>query len=89
MPGFLPLAEPAPGANLTNFGADGLEFTLNYWLNDPDNGLQNLRSQVNLVILKSLRSHQIDIPYPQRVVHSRALPAQEGTAGAPTDCGKA
>jgi small-conductance mechanosensitive channel len=66
------LADPEPGANLTNFGADGLEFTLNYWIADPENGLQNLRSLINLQILQSLREHHIDIPYPQRVVHAAA-----------------
>ena len=71
------LPEPAPSANLTNFGADGLEFTLNYWISDPDNGLQNLRSKVNLGILRSLREHHIEIPYPQRVIHTRATTASE------------
>ncbi|MDQ3058819.1 MAG: mechanosensitive ion channel [Pseudomonadota bacterium] len=66
------LAEPAPGVNLTNFGADGLEFTLNYWVADPENGLQNLRSHINLAILKALRENHIEIPYPQRVVHTHA-----------------
>lgn len=69
------LADPAPSANLTNFGADGLEFTLNYWINDPENGLQNLRSLVNLQILKSLREYQISIPYPQRVLHTATATA--------------
>ena len=67
------LHEPGPGVNLTNFGADGLEFTLNYWMTDPENGQQNLRSQINLAILKSLREHHIDIPYPQRVIHTRLI----------------
>jgi small-conductance mechanosensitive channel len=30
-----------------------------------------LRSAVNLAILKSLRENNIEIPYPQRVIHSR------------------
>ena len=64
------LPEPAAGVNLTNFGADGLEFTLNYWICDPENGLQNVRSMINLAILKSLRAHHIEIPYPQRVIHT-------------------
>lgn len=68
------MREPAPGVNLTSFGADGLEFTLNYWMVDPENGQQNLRSQINLAILKSLREHGIQIPYPQRVIHTRHLP---------------
>ena len=72
------LTDPGPGTNLTNFGADGLEFTLNYWICDPENGQQNVRSQINLAILKSLREHHIDIPYPQRVIHTRASPAPAG-----------
>ncbi len=71
------LPDPGPGVNLTNFGADGLEFTLNYWIADPENGQQNLRSQINLAILKSLREHHIDIPYPQRVIHTLVSPAAE------------
>jgi len=71
------LPDPEPGVNLTNFGADGLEFTLNYWICDPENGQQNVRSKINLAILKSLRAHHIEIPYPQRVIHTRADPAAQ------------
>lgn len=71
------LRDPGPGVNLTNFGADGLEFTLNYWMTDPENGQQNLRSRINLAILQSLRSNGIEIPYPQRVIHTRALPPED------------
>ena len=63
------LKTPGPGANLTNFLADGLEFTVNYWMADPENGQQNLRSLVNLAILEALRVNNIEIPFPQRVVH--------------------
>jgi small-conductance mechanosensitive channel len=66
------LKDPGPGVNLTNFGPDGLEFTVNYWMTDPENGQQNLRSLVNLEILKSLRAHNIEIPFPQRVIHTMA-----------------
>ncbi len=61
--------DPVPSVNLTNLGADGLEFTVNFWVVDPENGQQNIRSLVNMAILKSLRAHGIQIPYPQRVVH--------------------
>lgn len=64
------LRDPGPAANLTNFGADGLEFTLVYWINDLENGSGNLRSLINLSVLKALRENSIDIPYPQRVVHT-------------------
>lgn len=68
------LKDPGPGVNLTNFGPDGLEFTLNYWMTDPENGQQNLRSLVNLAVLAALRAHDIDIPFPQRVIHVKAGP---------------
>ena len=75
------LREPGPSVNLTNFGTDGLEFTLNYWMTDPENGQANLRSLINLRILAALRAHGIDIPYPQRVVHLPAKVALQPSGG--------
>lgn len=82
------LREPVPAVALSAFGADGLEFTVSYWLADPENGSLNLRSLINLEILKSLREHHIMIPYPQRVVHttpvqitSSSMEATGSTAG--------
>ena len=63
------LKEPPPSVNLVHFAADGLEFVLYYSINDPENGQQNVSSLVNLHVLRSLREHGIEIPYPQRVVH--------------------
>ena len=71
------LVDPAPTVHLSNFGADGLEFTVNYWIVDPENGQGNVRSAVNLAVLRALRSHHIQIPFPQRVVHS--VPARPVT----------
>lgn len=75
------LREPAPSVSLSNFGADGLEFTVGFWIADPEKGMLGLRSNINLAILRSLRAHGIDIPYPQRVVHWR--PAAGGDIAAP------
>ena len=69
------LKDPAPSASLTAFRADGLEFTIGFWISDPENGQQNVRSQVNTAILEALRAHHIDIPYPQRVV--RTIPGKQ------------
>ena len=63
------LRDPAPSVALSAFGADGLEFTVGFWINDPENGTLGLRSQINLAILRALRAHGVDIPYPQRVLH--------------------
>ncbi|RZI92587.1 MAG: mechanosensitive ion channel [Variovorax sp.] len=69
------LADPAPVAWLLNFAPDGLEFTLNYWVADPDKGKDNLRSAINIAMLEGLRAAGIDIPFPQRVVRVESLPA--------------
>jgi small-conductance mechanosensitive channel len=76
------LAHPEVAANLTSFGPDGLEFTVNYWISDAENGQQNVRSKVNLALLKALRAHHVEIPYPQRVIHTRTDPAAEPSRGA-------
>ncbi len=65
------LCDPAPSVSLSAFAPDGLEFTVGYWIADPENGQLNLRSLINLAILQSLRSAGIEIPFPQRVVHTR------------------
>lgn len=76
------LKEPAPQASLSAFGADGLEFTVGYWINSGDGAEQlKLRSLINLQILRSLQQNGIDIPSPQRVVHIKELPPLEGPKG--------
>ena len=65
------LADPAPSVALSAFGADGLEFTVVYWIDDPQNGQLNLKSDINRAILQALQARGIEIPYPQRVVHQR------------------
>jgi small-conductance mechanosensitive channel len=65
------LRDPAPAIYLSAFGADGLEFTVGYWVRDVQNGQMNLRSDINRAILAALRASGIEIPYPQRVVHTR------------------
>lgn len=77
------LKEPVPSVALSQFGADGLEFTIVYWIADPENGQLGLRSEINLQILKLLRENGVDIPYPQRVVHMRNGAAQAAEGPSP------
>jgi small-conductance mechanosensitive channel len=65
--------EPAPAALLSNFAADGLELTIAFWISDPQNGQGNVRSMVNLAVLRTLNAAGVEIPFPQRVV--RQVPA--------------
>jgi len=65
------LTDPAPVVFLMAFAADGLDFRLGYWIGDPDKGSDNLRSSINKSILRLLREHAVEIPFPQRVIHQR------------------
>jgi len=72
------LTEPAPSAQLSTFGADGMDIVLSFWIADPENGQGNVKSDVNLAVLDVLDAEGVDIPFPQRVVHvidSRPPPA--------------
>jgi small-conductance mechanosensitive channel len=63
------LAAPAPGVQLAGFGADGLDLAVLFWIGDPENGQGNVRSDVNLALLRTLSAAGVEIPFPQRVVH--------------------
>jgi len=65
------LNDPLPFVTLTNFGADGLEFDAHYWVDEQQAGLLTLKSEINIRILQLLQAEGIEIPYPQRVIHTR------------------
>lgn len=66
------IADPAPGVQLIGFAADGLDLQVGFWVRDPENGQGNVRSDVNLAILRTLDEAGVEIPYPQRVVRQAA-----------------
>ena len=61
------LAEPAPSVQLEQFAADGLTLKIPFWIGDPELGDGNVRSDVNLAVLRTLNEAGVEIPYPQRV----------------------
>jgi small-conductance mechanosensitive channel len=64
------IADPGPAVQLTAFAADGLELTIPFWIADPDKGQGNVRSDVNLAVLRVLNEAGVEIPFPQRVLHT-------------------
>jgi small-conductance mechanosensitive channel len=64
------LKDPGPSVQLAEFGADGLNLAVHFWIVDPENGLGGVRSDVNLAILDCLNAQGVEIPFPQRVVRS-------------------
>jgi small-conductance mechanosensitive channel len=77
------LADPPPAALVVRMADSGIDLELGAWLNDPQLGMQGIRSDLYRAIVKAFRAHGIDIPYPQRVVHqmpSKSISLQERDA---------
>jgi small-conductance mechanosensitive channel len=66
------LKEPAPFVTLSSFAADGLEFGAHYWVDEQQSGMLTLKSEINVCILQLLKDNHIEIPFPQRVIHTRS-----------------
>jgi small-conductance mechanosensitive channel len=55
-----------PSAQLLNFGADGLDLQLGFWISDPQNGRGGVTSDVNRAIWRALKDNNVSVPFPQR-----------------------
>lgn len=62
------LSEPGPVVQLARFAPEGLELQVAFWIDDLDNGQGNVRSAVNLAILRTLREAGVDFPIATRVI---------------------
>ena len=60
------LEHPPPSAFLNGFADSGINMELGFWIRDPHEGVAQLRSEINLSVLKAFRAAGIEIPYPQR-----------------------
>ncbi|WOI53353.1 mechanosensitive ion channel family protein [Parvularcula sp. LCG005] len=66
------LEKPGPVCNLVGFGDSSVDFSLRFWINDPPNGIANVKSQVMMRLWHALHDHNIEIPFPQRDLHIRS-----------------
>jgi small-conductance mechanosensitive channel len=62
---------------LTGFADSGIEFSVEYWVEGIEDLTGKYRSDVLFAIWNALKAENIEIPFPQRVVHHRGLPAFE------------
>lgn len=62
------LRDPAPVARLINFGESGFELELRFWIADPQEGVNNVRSDINREIWRVFKENGIVIPVPQREI---------------------
>jgi small-conductance mechanosensitive channel len=69
------LSDPAPVSRLMHFSDSGIELELRFWISDPQEGVNNVRSEVNRAIWRLFKEHKITIPVAQReIVVNRSPP---------------
>ena len=62
------LRDPAPVARLMGFGDSGIELELRFWIPDPQEGVNNVRSDVNRAIWRLFRANGLTMPVAQREI---------------------
>ena len=66
------LRDPPPVSRLMQFGDHGIELELRFWISDPQEGVNNVRSEVNRTIWALFKENHITIPVAQREIRMLA-----------------
>jgi small-conductance mechanosensitive channel len=66
------LREPGPAALVRQLGENGIDLELGFWIEDPQLGLGNLRSDLLRDILRGFNANGIQLPPPPREVRVSA-----------------
>jgi small-conductance mechanosensitive channel len=62
------LHDPEPTAQVFQLADSGVDVELGFWIEDPERGSQNVRSDLSVQLLAEFGVRGIEIPYPQREV---------------------
>jgi small-conductance mechanosensitive channel len=68
------LTDPEPSFRLLGFGDNAINLELRVWINDPQNGVSSVRSDLLWGIWQRFQKHGIQIPFPQRDVYLKTMP---------------
>lgn len=68
---FVLTAPIGPDCSLAHFGESSVDFMVQYWVIGIDDGKNNYASQVRFAIWRALKSKDITMPYPHRVIEMR------------------
>jgi len=60
------LATPPPTVWWNGFGDNAVNFTIHCWINDPEEGVGNVKSDVLKHLWALFKEHEISLPFPQR-----------------------
>ncbi|MFY7836852.1 MAG: mechanosensitive ion channel family protein [Novosphingobium sp.] len=60
---------PSPGVLLSGFGPSSIDMTMVVWIDDPEGGVGNVRSDVLWRVWRLFGEHGVQIPFPQQDVN--------------------
>ena len=63
------IEDPPLNCLVLGFGDNGVDLELRMWIQDPQNGVRNVKSDVYLKIWDKFHENGIEFPYPQRDIH--------------------
>lgn len=67
------LNSPEPKVFLKEFANSSVNIEVKFWIKDPDNGISNIKSEVNKKIWNLFKEHNIEIPFPQQDIHFKSV----------------
>ncbi len=70
------LREPPPVSRLMHFSDSGIELELRFWISDPQEGVNNVRSEVNRAIWRLFKEYKLTMPLAQREIRMISAPPQ-------------
>ena len=79
------LAKPAPSVWWSGFGDNAVSFTIHCWINDPEEGVGNVRSDVLKHLWALFKEHGVALPFPQRDLNLRQSEALDRVIAALED----
>ena len=69
------LTSPRPVCHVTGFGDSAVNMLLRFWIDDPSDGVTNIKGEVLLGLWDEFSEKQIEIPMPQREVRRDLSPS--------------
>lgn len=68
------LASPPPVVWLDSYGENAIEFIIHCWINDPEQGIGNVRSDVLKRLWALFQENGVDVPFAQRDINLKDNP---------------
>jgi small-conductance mechanosensitive channel len=69
------LKSPEPVARMMDFADNGILLELRVWIDDPEEGTNNCRSELRVAIFKAFNAAGISFPYPHRDLYIKEMPS--------------